>query len=489
LNASNALSSSYAATSSFANDLTVAGTITAQKLNVQQVTSSVVYSSGSNVFGNSLSNTQVMTGSVSITGSLSVNGVTNTVGTGTTNTLPKFTSTNTIGNSAITDDGTTVTLVSRALSGTSATFSSNGSIFGTNSASGTGLRVQAGNGASTMQLYGRDNTGIDDNVLFFYKYDQTTLQGGFYARSNILSIRDATNTDVLSVIAGNVGIGTTSPANLLHLTGASATPSLRLGSISLNFYWDIGRENLTTGDFVFNNASGGASTERMRITSGGNVGIGTTSPVGTLHISAASPIFNFDDTSTTGTLKRFRLLSGDIGTTQTALFSFSNSDTDSTGNSTVMVLNELGNVGIGTTSPAAYSGFTNLALNNATNGGVLDFMIGGVRTHTIVGQTTSLLIRTETSLPLIFGTNATEFMRITSGGNVGMGTTSPSGKLSVTDSVYGEYLRIASGLIGGGQSSVYLAWNNAGNITLQQVTVGAVDSGGAGFRLLRIPNT
>jgi hypothetical protein len=52
------------------------------------------------------------------------NALTNPVtGTGTTNTLPKFTGASTIGDSAITDDGTTVTLVSRALSGTSATFS------------------------------------------------------------------------------------------------------------------------------------------------------------------------------------------------------------------------------------------------------------------------------------------------------------------------------------------------------------------------------
>jgi hypothetical protein len=44
-------------------------------------------------------------------------------GTGTTNTLPKFTGSSTIGDSAITDNGTTVTLVSRALSGTTANFS------------------------------------------------------------------------------------------------------------------------------------------------------------------------------------------------------------------------------------------------------------------------------------------------------------------------------------------------------------------------------
>lgn len=57
--------------------ITATGQIVAQTLNVQQVTSSIVYSSGSNVFGNSLANTQVMTGSVSVTGSLSVNGALN----------------------------------------------------------------------------------------------------------------------------------------------------------------------------------------------------------------------------------------------------------------------------------------------------------------------------------------------------------------------------------------------------------------------------
>jgi hypothetical protein len=54
--------------------LTVTGQVVAQTLNVQQVTSSIVFSSGSNIFGNSLSNTQQFTGSVSVTGSLTVNG-------------------------------------------------------------------------------------------------------------------------------------------------------------------------------------------------------------------------------------------------------------------------------------------------------------------------------------------------------------------------------------------------------------------------------
>jgi hypothetical protein len=52
----------------------ITGTITAQTLVVQTVSSSIVYSSGSNIFGNALSNTQQLTGSVTVTGSLSVNG-------------------------------------------------------------------------------------------------------------------------------------------------------------------------------------------------------------------------------------------------------------------------------------------------------------------------------------------------------------------------------------------------------------------------------
>jgi hypothetical protein len=64
------LTGSYAITGS----LTITDTLTAQTLVVQTITSSVLYSSGSNTFGNDLSNRQTFTGSVLITGSLNVNG-------------------------------------------------------------------------------------------------------------------------------------------------------------------------------------------------------------------------------------------------------------------------------------------------------------------------------------------------------------------------------------------------------------------------------
>jgi hypothetical protein len=57
-----------------ANDITVTGTLTAQTIVAQTITSSILYSSGSNIFGNSSSNTQVFTGSIRITGSLTTIG-------------------------------------------------------------------------------------------------------------------------------------------------------------------------------------------------------------------------------------------------------------------------------------------------------------------------------------------------------------------------------------------------------------------------------
>ena len=67
-------SNSFRETQSITGSLTVTGQIIAQSINVQQVTSSIVYSSGSNVFGCDLNSRQTFTGSVLITGSLTIAG-------------------------------------------------------------------------------------------------------------------------------------------------------------------------------------------------------------------------------------------------------------------------------------------------------------------------------------------------------------------------------------------------------------------------------
>ena len=76
----NATSASYAATSSYASNfnvsgnLVVGGNITATTLYVQTVTSSIIYSSGSNVFGDATNDTQTLNGTVSISGSFNITG-------------------------------------------------------------------------------------------------------------------------------------------------------------------------------------------------------------------------------------------------------------------------------------------------------------------------------------------------------------------------------------------------------------------------------
>lgn len=72
--ASNALSASYAATASYADNFIVAGTLTAQTIIAQTITSSIEFITGSSRHGVLLSNTHEFTGSVSVTGSLTLNG-------------------------------------------------------------------------------------------------------------------------------------------------------------------------------------------------------------------------------------------------------------------------------------------------------------------------------------------------------------------------------------------------------------------------------
>jgi hypothetical protein len=72
--AQNTISASYAATASSADNFTVRGTLTAQTINVQTITSSIEFNTGSTRNGSTTANTHEFTGSVLMTGSLVVNG-------------------------------------------------------------------------------------------------------------------------------------------------------------------------------------------------------------------------------------------------------------------------------------------------------------------------------------------------------------------------------------------------------------------------------
>ena len=104
-----------------------------------------------------------------------------------------------------------------------------------------------------------------------------TMTGTLNLPSNGLMV----GTNQLAVSGGNVGIGTSSPGNLLSVYNSAATvlANFRTGGAysAVSLQDGTGNVNLVSsaGDFAVQT---GVGTEKLRITSGGNVGIGTSFP-------------------------------------------------------------------------------------------------------------------------------------------------------------------------------------------------------------------
>jgi hypothetical protein len=161
--------------------------------------------------------------------------------------------------------------------------------------------------------------------------------------------------------AGQVGIGTTNPAQLLELYSAGSTylqmTNADTGAGGSNGFL-MGIHD-TAEDVLFLNYENTSlrfytnDTERMRVSSSGEVGIGTTTPTAQLHVVGSTGI-TIENTSTTNIQLLFRGNGIDnwrIGqnlqvTGGTALEFY-----DDVNNLDRMVITNAGYVGIGTTAP------------------------------------------------------------------------------------------------------------------------------------------
>jgi hypothetical protein len=173
--------------------------------------------------------------------------------------------------------------------------------------------------------------------------------------------------------SGNVGIGTTSPATKLEVDGAATTNNTsryvaRFGDTSSVAAGNGGgimfqgvytgttlvdsggiqsyKDNATSGDYAYSmtfatRANGGNLTERMRIDSSGNVGIGTSSPTAKLHVA-----------DTTGAMANFISSAAGGGNIQ---LSCTNAGTTVTGyvGSNAFTANVFG-IGTSTSTPVAF---------------------------------------------------------------------------------------------------------------------------------------
>ena len=89
------------------------------------------------------------------------------------------------------------------------------------------------------------------------------------------------------------------------------------------------------------------------------------------------------------------------------------------GNSTSITIDSSENVGIGTTTPNAYSGYTSLTLDNATNGGIIDIERNGALVGEVfTSDANTFSLQAVGARAINFRTNSSERLRIDSDGHL-----------------------------------------------------------------------
>jgi hypothetical protein len=134
------------------------------------------------------------------------------------------------------------------------------------------------------------------------------------------------------------------------------------------------------------------------------------------------------------------------------------------------------NVGIGTTSPTNYIGYRTLSLNN-TSGAALELKVNDTSALKIFSDDSQSYLYESRNMPLWFATNSTERMRITSGGNILIGTTTDAGfKLDVNGTG-----RFSSTITGQNNAVFQNTSTNILNIGTDQNMYGGTNSDGGVF--------
>lgn len=278
----------------------------------------------------------------------------------------------------------------------------------------------------------------------------------------------------------NVGIGTTSPGTYkLAVAGDTniggdvevsdglggdkvLTLDTNAGYFSIGDIDGLGDFAYISGDSVSISINNNQSTT-LHCDYYNRVGIGTTSPITQLTLGTGSTGISFQSSSTTLNSGKIAVIKPiELGNGNGELV-FETYEGGSGGGERMRIDNE-GNVGIGTTSPASQLGSTKVLDISSTGNGEI------ILDHTDAGSTSDLGLyswnRNNDHLAHIkascdgatdsafisfhaqaaggnfYGPGANEKMRIESNGNVGIGTTSPDVKLEVESTASASGIRI-----------------------------------------------
>jgi hypothetical protein len=279
-----------------------------------------------------------------------------------------------------------------------------------------------------------------------------------------------------------LGLGTTAPSTKIHLNesgSANAVQRIQAGTngyaAQLHLYgnnvggaaynsvasyvngdstpqWEItGPEASAEDQMLFH--TGGA--ERLRITSGGSVGIGQSSPATPLHINGVpgTSTLRLDAGGTLGGARRNWAISAEKYAAGALSIEYGSTEGAAPSNA-AMTIDSSGRVGIGTTSPASYSsGGSNLVVANS-NSGANAVGMSLVNPNGAVGTSVSLdfvpnsnIALASISSPRTAANGATDLAFNTYTGS------SMTEKFRITSGVSGGQVRIGTfGAFGGGNA-------------------------------------
>jgi hypothetical protein len=401
--------------------------ITAQTLVVQVVSSSTEYASGSNIFGNSLTNTHQFTGSVLITGSMGVGAPSPLsilhVSSSSSTITGKVILQSPSSDSGILQIGSTYGEASMMFIPGVTSFGTSTGVIRTSTYGNAALwGVGPGTYTSDPTKFGISNIGIGGNILTVSSSgalgigttsptERLDVVGGGLAAGNgtirtgitygtIGLIGTFTNHD-LGVItngttklfisaSGNVGIGVT-PTQTAALTFAdSLAQKILLNNNANNYRIDLASA-VNGGDAMFKIVAGSlyagevgfytTTNLRMLITSGGNVGIGTSSPSAKLHVSGATSVFNMLlENANTSAYSVYQAKTGNSSLWQWGAWNDNSYRVGVSGVGDYLIISSSGNVGVGTSTPGTLfqvgNGGSGKSTINSTDNSYGQFQVG-----------------------------------------------------------------------------------------------------------------
>ena len=307
----------------------------------------------------------------------------------------------------------------------------------------TDFRLKDSAGTESMIL-----ANADGNVQLYY--------------DNALKLATtATGIDVTGTVTADGLTVQTTGSTTAVLTLNNADGNGTLSQINLGYTADPDHGNIQyTGDMIFT----AAAAERMRIDSSGNVGIGATPSAWrtafvdkAIDLGTHSALYDQFGGSTFLANNFYRSNDNSFkykttaGATAISLdagsLSFSNAPSGTAGTTATltnrMILDASGNLGIGTTTPDA-----RLDVTRSGNGEIAVLQTSANRGFSFQSQSDTALqiasVQGSTNLDLwantlSFSAGAAERMRIDSSGNLGIGSSLPSEKVTLAQSVPSTY--------------------------------------------------